>query len=137
MCRLFNTLYEMGPRSCIRIPGQMKKDLAWLRRFLPTCSRVSTFWVEHFKIPDRVLATDASLSVMRAVHGKEYCRMEFPHKYRSDDFSYHSFGDVGFNGQPQKVGGSFMGKHIICRCDNKAVWCGTKAVQEMSGYRRV
>ena len=50
-----------------RITDEMNKDIQWWRMFLPLYNSTSLMWMHQNLVPDRLLATDASLQGMGAV----------------------------------------------------------------------
>ena len=117
--RLRNALRATGPGKHV-ITVEMRKDVMWWKRFLPTYSRVSIMWMQQTLVP--ILATDACLTGIGAICGNEYFHAELPVTLQqSGELSIAHFEllaiIVGLNKWKEKL----KGTRSSVLCDNLAV----------------
>ncbi len=76
--RILNFLRTMEEGVVYLIPQEMRGDLKWFSRYLPTFNGVSLIPPLHWSEPDAVLASDACLTGAGAVCGEWYFHAQFP-----------------------------------------------------------
>ena len=76
--RLLNKLPLMKRSTCYTVDETTRLDVKWWRRFLPVFSRTAIMWLEQRLKPDAVLATDACLTGIGRMSGKNYFHQQIP-----------------------------------------------------------
>ena len=76
--RLLDELRGLDEKSWYQVNEEIKKDVIWWIKFLPTSKGEGILWLEDLMPVDALLASDASLIGGGAVHKTEFCHFHFP-----------------------------------------------------------
>ena len=105
----------------MQVDGQLKKDVAWWRVFLPTYNGVSIAWMEQCPEPDHVISCDASpKGVGGYLTDLQYFALQVPPAWQGVNIAYLELWAIVFT--LHAWGAAFLkGKRVVIKCDNKSV----------------
>lgn len=119
MC--LDVLRKCGRGTRRRVSEELKKDLFWWEKFLPTYNSVSILWMEQWPEPNVLLACDASLVGAGAVCGQQYTRKKFPGWLRVRTGNIAHLEAFALVASLKLWTPQLRGKRFTCLCDNQAV----------------
>ena len=104
------------------VDEEMRKDIWWWIRFMPTYNGVSIMWMKQALKEDILIALDSCLTGMGAHHQKQFIHSQFPSKYLDRKiFQIHHLEMVALMVALKVWKKSLSGFRFIMWCDNQAV----------------
>ena len=121
MFHLRNALRAMEPGKQL-ITTEMLKDIQWWEKFLPTYNSVSIMWMDQIKEPDTLVASDACLTGIGGLKGKQYYHLQLPQNYKEQKGMNIVYLELlAILVALRKWGQQLNGKRFALHCDNMAV----------------
>ena len=121
MSRILEFMRGLPDRGCFSVTDSVKADMWWWKLFLPRYNGISLMAVDHWSLPDEVIACDACLTGCGAwFHEKrEYFHKTFPEFILDQNLSINALELLTVMVATKVWGKYWQGKRIVVQCDNE------------------
>ena len=117
--RLLNCLRAFPETGKVRLSDEVRKDVNWWLRFMPTYNGVSMMPWQQWSEPDSVLSTDACLTGCGAWVADEYFHCQFPSRVQASGRHINELEMLTIVVALKVWGDRFRGQRLQIFCDNE------------------